>query len=639
MDSTAGNGTAYFYVIAVTGAGGTGLNSVEASATPVGVPSLTWNGNVNTTWDTATANWLNSAASAIYADGSDVTFDDTATTKTAVISGTVNPNSVLFENTAAYTFTAAGLSGVTSVTKLGTGTVTVSGVNTYSGGTILGEGTMLIAGAVSANGQNGLGTGIITLQGGKLTLNGYTGSSSPTYGNLVNAINIPTGSSGTIQNSQRGGITGNLTGGGSLTLQVNYVRGDVGGDWSAFTGAINVIRNGTDVDNFRITTNTGFGTAAINLGPYVQASTVLNASNTFVIGELSGDTNAQLAGVIFNNSTPGAYTATYQIGGRDTDATFSGAITNGVSPSLTAIIKEGIGNWTLAGASTYTGATNITSGTLTVSGSLTNTSSVSVQAGAFLALGGTIQSGNIQVLEDGELDGNGILTGPVNNAGTIVRSPGTSLTVNGNVTNSGEIQFTAGSGVSSGLMVVNGNLSLAGNVQITLIPGTGIGRYSLFSYTGTLSNFTAILGGIPGTTTGKLSTSVAGHIDLVIDDSDEDGLPDSWEMQYLGNLASVPSSDPDGDGQTNSIELLTGTNPGSGASRFAATMIPQNSTQMTLTWPSVSGKSYQIQTNAVLGGNWSTLTTVPAAASPATTTTYTVTKSSTKMFYRVALTP
>lgn len=642
QDTNAVNGTTYFYVIAATGAGGAGRNSAEGSATPIGVPSLTWNGNVNTTWDAATANWLAGDASSVFADGSDVTFDDAATTKTVAISGTVSPNSVVFENTTAYSVNAAGLSGAASLTKLGTGAATISGVNTFNGGTTIGEGAILIGGNVSTNLQNGLGSGIITLQGGTLVMNGYTGSTSPAYGTLTNTIRVPADSTGTIQVSQRGGISGNLTGDGTLTLQVNYVRGDIGGDWSAFTGNINVIRTrtGTNVDNFRINSNTGFGTAAINLGPHVQASTVLNASNTFTIGELSGDATSQLAGVIYNNNTPGAHTATYNIGGRDTDAMFSGSITNGASPSLTAITKEGLGNWTLAGACTYTGATNVTNGTLTVSGSLANTSSVTVQGGAFLVLnGGTIQSADIQILADGGLDGNGSLTGPLVNAGTIVRSPGSNLTVNGNVTHTGEIQFDSGAGIFTGLMVVNGNLSLGGTVQITLAPGTGIGRYPLFTYTGILTNMTATLGGIPGNTTGKLSTSIAGRVDLVIDDSDEDDLPDSWEMQHLGNLTSDPSADPDGDGQNNAMELLAGTNPASGSSLFAAAMVPLNSTRMTLTWPSVPGKSYLIQTSPALDGNWSPFATVPAAASPATSTDYTVTKIAEAMFYRVAIVP
>ena len=44
-------------------------------------------------------------------------------------------------------------------------------------------------------------------------------------------------------------------------------------------------------------------------------------------------------------------------------------------------------------------------------------------------------------------------------------------------------------------------------------------------------------------------------------DSDGDGLPDSWELQYFGNLNQSANSDPDGDGLTNLQEFQQGRNP------------------------------------------------------------------------------
>ncbi|WP_367872485.1 Ig-like domain-containing protein [Luteolibacter sp. Populi] len=44
-------------------------------------------------------------------------------------------------------------------------------------------------------------------------------------------------------------------------------------------------------------------------------------------------------------------------------------------------------------------------------------------------------------------------------------------------------------------------------------------------------------------------------------DEDEDGLPDVWELEYLGNLDHGPSGDPDGDGLTNMQEYVAGTDP------------------------------------------------------------------------------
>jgi hypothetical protein len=48
---------------------------------------------------------------------------------------------------------------------------------------------------------------------------------------------------------------------------------------------------------------------------------------------------------------------------------------------------------------------------------------------------------------------------------------------------------------------------------------------------------------------------------LIGDDSDNDGLPDAWERNFLGTLGSGASDDPDGDGLTNAEELAAGTNP------------------------------------------------------------------------------
>lgn len=44
-------------------------------------------------------------------------------------------------------------------------------------------------------------------------------------------------------------------------------------------------------------------------------------------------------------------------------------------------------------------------------------------------------------------------------------------------------------------------------------------------------------------------------------DSDGDGLPDSWEIQYFGNLNQKANGDPDGDGLTNLQEFQQGRNP------------------------------------------------------------------------------
>ncbi len=46
-----------------------------------------------------------------------------------------------------------------------------------------------------------------------------------------------------------------------------------------------------------------------------------------------------------------------------------------------------------------------------------------------------------------------------------------------------------------------------------------------------------------------------------VTDSDEDGLPDDWELRYFGNLSANRWEDPDGDGASNLDELAFGTKP------------------------------------------------------------------------------
>lgn len=46
------------------------------------------------------------------------------------------------------------------------------------------------------------------------------------------------------------------------------------------------------------------------------------------------------------------------------------------------------------------------------------------------------------------------------------------------------------------------------------------------------------------------------------EDLDGDGLQDSWEIQFFGNLRDqCGTDDPDGDGVNNAAELAAGTNP------------------------------------------------------------------------------
>jgi Tol biopolymer transport system component len=100
---------------------------------------------------------------------------------------------------------------------------------------------------------------------------------------------------------------------------------------------------------------------------------------------------------------------------------------------------------------------------------------------------------------------------------------------------------------------------------------------------------------------------VAGDLNRVQDafgywvDSDGDGIPDWWMIQYFGHPTgeasdlSLASDDADGSGMSNLQDYIAGTDPTNPNSVFRlSAAAPANST-ISLTWPAVAGRSYQIQ--------------------------------------------
>ncbi|MDG2124122.1 MAG: thrombospondin type 3 repeat-containing protein, partial [Verrucomicrobiales bacterium] len=100
-------------------------------------------------------------------------------------------------------------------------------------------------------------------------------------------------------------------------------------------------------------------------------------------------------------------------------------------------------------------------------------------------------------------------------------------------------------------------------------------------------------------------------------DLDGDGLSDA-EEDIAGTDRFNP--DTDSDGQSDGAEVkAAGTDPLNPSSVLRIVSINAPSSEVTLTWTSVPGKTYTIQVATALGG-WNTLNTGPYTASAATTT-------------------
>jgi hypothetical protein len=78
-------------------------------------------------------------------------------------------------------------------------------------------------------------------------------------------------------------------------------------------------------------------------------------------------------------------------------------------------------------------------------------------------------------------------------------------------------------------------------------------------------------------------------------DVDGDGLSDSWEMQYFGNLNQNGAGDFDGDGVSNLREYRAGTNPTDPNSLFELVEISPVSNGVAIQWTSQPNRRYRVR--------------------------------------------
>lgn len=286
-----------------------------------------------------------------------------------------------------------------------------------------------------------------------------------------------------------------------------------------------------------------------------------------------------------------------------------------------------------------------------------------------LAGGTNAFAAGLRIAPKASLTGSGTIAANVTNSGVI--APGVSagsINVTGALVLAGdsELRFELGGYAAAAFdsIAVAGSTALGGQISVSLIDNfqevmTNGTSFTVLTGNSTLAgSFANVASGGSLTTRdgyARFTVLYAGTTEvrltgLVIVDTDDDGMPDWWEDRFGLNKNNPADAalDLDGDGASNLGEFRAGTVPSNSNSVFRLIAIQREAGSLRLTWTTVGGKSYRLQTNAPsFGGSFtnnfadlSPLITIPGSGE--STTNYLHSGGATNVagrYYRVRLEP
>ena len=416
---------------------------------------LIWSGDVNSNWDTNTANWIiNGNSNTVFFTFDNVNFttniiSDTniAVTNSGVIAGYLNISNAL----GGVNFTGGSINAQSGVSLFNSRatisqqlTIPKEGLSVGSDGYLkLASNAIISSGNVSVFSNSALQVdSSLTISNGGVILD----NSSIILGNGTITANFMNLTNGEIYPSLAGSGMLSVSGGGTLTLY----------GYNSYTGGT-IINGGTLYSYGTL----GAGTISVTNNGYLDLGTGLYANSVILSG-----------GTITNGTITSS-------------ANFTNLINGTVASTLagSGALIVGSGTLTLSGSNTYSGGTIYTNGTLIVNNpNAFGIGSVTI-SGKVLDLGGntvtntfTLGSGTIQ---NGAISNNTTFTGLANgtvianltgSAGLIKNGTGTLVLTGpnnytgGTILNAGDLVLYGDAALSTGVVSINsGTLDLGGN--------------------------------------------------------------------------------------------------------------------------------------------------------------------------------
>ena len=261
-----------------------------------------------------------------------------------------------------------------------------------------------------------------------------------------------------------------------------------------------------------------------------------------------------------------------------TDSVYGGRISGAGS-----VIKTGDGTFALSGPNTYTGGTQVSAGTFALTGSLQ--SPVNVAGGATFTGNGTV---NGNVTNSGTLApgltpaARNLYQAAASGSGTSAQSSVGTLTINGNLNSTGNIEIAMDSQYNNSKLAVSGASTLTGSKLIV----TGTARPMLeTSYTYLTSQ-----AGITGNVT---ATDLSDLVGMKVQVDGNNAMFQAYQLQSIGyNIRGKTSAESSVSGALNNdLHNLVNTAPSSEAAKAMNAVLYQSTSEAATFVKEVTGEA------------------------------------------------